>query len=100
MPIASAIRAESNVCYAAGITQDPNICYATGVMNEPEYAEIQNGLQVAVIATKVNEAYGKVSQVIRQEVVAPSGQEESSQSSPDSVCAHEQSSQRNSTIDE
>ena len=100
LPITSAMKVESNVCYATGITQEPNICYA--VTKEPEYAEIQSG--ATVIATNLNEAYGSANQVtfasqemmVATTIISGSGQE----NSPDSVRAHKQDSQRNSTIDE
>ena len=101
LPVTSAVKVESNVCYATGIMQEPNICYA--VTKEPEYAEIQSG--ATVIATRLNEVYGSANQVTtaRQEVTnatTNTGEQKGSQNSPDSVRAHEQNSQRNSTIDE
>ena len=102
------VKVESNVCYATGITQEPNICYVTGLgeTKESEYAEIQSG--ATVITTRLNEAYGRANQVARQvttnATTCTSGQDEGEkelpQSSPDSVRAHQQDSQRNSTIDE
>ena len=101
----SEVKVESNVCYATGITQEP---YATGpgVTKEQEYAEIQSG--ATVIVTRLNEAYGRANQVTRQvttnATTSTSGQDEGEkelpQSSPDSVRAHQQDSQRNSIIDE